>query len=497
MVLPPAIMKHRFNYPNADVIIRSSDCVDFHVHKLVLSLASPFFHDMFTLPQPAVRQGETQDPHPTSGLPLVRVTENSGTLDCLLRLCYPVADPAFLSAMQIKPVLEAAIKYQMEEAIVLMKNSISARCVREPLVVYAVACQLNLEGVAEMAAESFCATKLLPIDAYVPEMDDITAGAYYRLLQYRKGRSLVSSSTIFTFCKPDQKMVSSETNMQEGFSNPFPRRSDSDIIARSSNGVDFYLNRHILSYASSEVVQLFPADRQSTAIDERTEILPLPIFSLAEDSRTLVHLFQLCYPIADPEIEELDILVALLDAGTKYKVPRAVELAKGRLMERLKAQPLRLYLIAMRHNWVKEAPNLVRRAVSVRCDTYVPEMESVSASAYRRLLLYRRCSRDAVSSILTRLNSEGSLFVISPPDVKDLYFSEKVEDLKKAHPDLLDFYMQDALAYVSNHVCPHLALASSLRPQYVHNSTLNLKPFIKETNTLGNSIQKALAEITF
>lgn len=32
-----------FNKPSADVILRTSDGVDFHVHKMLLSLASSFF----------------------------------------------------------------------------------------------------------------------------------------------------------------------------------------------------------------------------------------------------------------------------------------------------------------------------------------------------------------------------------------------------------------------------------------------------------------------
>jgi BTB/POZ domain len=39
----------------SDVILRSSDHVDFYVYKIVLSLVSPFFEDMFSLPQPPNR----------------------------------------------------------------------------------------------------------------------------------------------------------------------------------------------------------------------------------------------------------------------------------------------------------------------------------------------------------------------------------------------------------------------------------------------------------
>jgi BTB/POZ domain len=39
-----------FNDSNANIILRSSDGVLFYVHNLLLSLVSPFFSTMFTLP---------------------------------------------------------------------------------------------------------------------------------------------------------------------------------------------------------------------------------------------------------------------------------------------------------------------------------------------------------------------------------------------------------------------------------------------------------------
>jgi len=65
-----------FDNPDADVIIRSSDNVDFRVFKLVLSLASPFFTVMFGLPQgPAGSINEKQETR--NGIPVIQVTENS------------------------------------------------------------------------------------------------------------------------------------------------------------------------------------------------------------------------------------------------------------------------------------------------------------------------------------------------------------------------------------------------------------------------------------
>ncbi len=72
-----------FNVSDANLILRSSDLVDFRVHKSVLAMVSPFFQDMLSLPQPS-------DSESADGLPVVRLTENSELLNSLISLLYPI-----------------------------------------------------------------------------------------------------------------------------------------------------------------------------------------------------------------------------------------------------------------------------------------------------------------------------------------------------------------------------------------------------------------------
>jgi hypothetical protein len=69
--------------PNADLIIRSSDLVDFRVHKMILAMASPFFKDLLSLPQPSGSES-------VDGLPVVQFTECSELLNTLVSMLYPV-----------------------------------------------------------------------------------------------------------------------------------------------------------------------------------------------------------------------------------------------------------------------------------------------------------------------------------------------------------------------------------------------------------------------
>lgn len=69
--------------PNANLILRSSDLVDFRVHKPVLAMASPFFEDLLSLPQPS-------DSEIVDGLPMVQLSEGSELLNSLISVLYPI-----------------------------------------------------------------------------------------------------------------------------------------------------------------------------------------------------------------------------------------------------------------------------------------------------------------------------------------------------------------------------------------------------------------------
>jgi hypothetical protein len=68
---------------DTNLIIRSSDLVNFRVRKSVLATASPFFKDLLSLPQPS-------DSEIVDGLPVVQMSEDSELLNSLVCNLYPV-----------------------------------------------------------------------------------------------------------------------------------------------------------------------------------------------------------------------------------------------------------------------------------------------------------------------------------------------------------------------------------------------------------------------
>lgn len=164
-----------FDNPDGDIILRSANGVDFHVFKLILSLMSPVFKDMFTLPQNCV-----------SSVPVITVTESSTTLESLLLLCYPAATPTFDSLDNAKAAIEAAKKYDMQA--VLSRAGDLAMSLFLPthfLDLYALSCRFGWQHHAQTAATRSLEIKNLGRPSTEFEnMHDITALDYHRLLIY-------------------------------------------------------------------------------------------------------------------------------------------------------------------------------------------------------------------------------------------------------------------------------------------------------------------------
>jgi len=103
----PSPLPDHLNMANADIIVQSCDFFNFRVHKLVLSMSSPFFNDMFSLPQPS-------DQEVVDGLPVVRLSEDAEVLTCLLTMLYPIHSMIPDSYDRTLVLLAASQKYEMD-----------------------------------------------------------------------------------------------------------------------------------------------------------------------------------------------------------------------------------------------------------------------------------------------------------------------------------------------------------------------------------------------
>ncbi|KAL5524726.1 hypothetical protein ACEPAF_9871 [Sanghuangporus sanghuang] len=175
IVVVPAL----FDNAEGDIILRSSDEVDFRVFKVILALASPVFKDMFTFPQPS---NETEN-----DISVIPVSESSETIIPLLEFCYPVNSPrlAQQDISVIGNVLGAALKYDMQSATGPAREALKERaeiCKKDAVVAYAIACHLKLEEEARAAA--LACLKWPIVGFVVPQLALISGLDYFNLLDF-------------------------------------------------------------------------------------------------------------------------------------------------------------------------------------------------------------------------------------------------------------------------------------------------------------------------
>jgi len=174
-----------FSSPDADLVLRSgaSSPVDFRVHRCILAASSPFFSDMFTLPQP-------NSTNASSSAPVVEVSEDGETLEKLLCLIYPVPKPVIHDLDELTVVLEAANKYDVTVAIDILRALLvtPAFIEKEPLRVYSIACRFDLEEEVKIASRHTLSMNVL--DCPLSEdLKHITAYQYHQLLDLHKTRA--------------------------------------------------------------------------------------------------------------------------------------------------------------------------------------------------------------------------------------------------------------------------------------------------------------------
>jgi len=190
----------------SDFILVTVDSIYFYVHKLLLSLVSPVFKSMFTLPP-----DESQEVY--DGRPCVKLADTSKSLLLLLSWCDPrcVARSVDLDDLQL--ALELADKYGMETvmkhletSMIGMKDTISAR----PVVMYAIAARFRLENLAHAAAKVTLKTTFEELaTTFIPETRHITGLCFISLLKYHRAcaTEAVNAAKNFDWLRRDNQDV--------------------------------------------------------------------------------------------------------------------------------------------------------------------------------------------------------------------------------------------------------------------------------------------------
>ncbi|KAM5533826.1 hypothetical protein V8D89_012489 [Ganoderma adspersum] len=422
--LPP------FNNPLVDNILRCRDGVHFRVRNDILSEASPVFSDMLAATSSKEGGDDRGRSEHYDGKPIIAVVEDSDVIDPLLRLCYPTTDPVLKDLQDIRPVLAAAMKYQMEEATAVLKKALISYMETEPLRVWAHACLLRLEEEARMAAHTLVG-KELPAKA-PEELQQVSAGDFYRLTKFLARRGLAAQAVkLFEVDPTDIKERPKKTRWWPEDRDPlepftFQSRPYADIICRSSNGQDFRAHRIILCVASPTLQHKITAlcPETSSPASSASASDDLPVIQLDVDGEALGAVLESCY--VEPSSLTYDdlspqyvmsIMVAARTLGMQRLLGKLQQTLLGPYMSASRHDPLLGYLLAAKMHFPEIAKQL---ACSLHHDVfsygYLPEMEDTPAHFYHSLLVNRR--KNAPGKTPSTVMSEETAAPSSAPGAK-------------------------------------------------------------------------------
>ncbi|KAF7299978.1 hypothetical protein MKEN_01319900 [Mycena kentingensis (nom. inval.)] len=160
--------------PAPDVTLVAVDGVRFTVHKNLLALISPFFRQMFKLPQPT-----TDD--------TVAMSEDGTTIEAILRMCYPGFEPpTFDSLAEVEKVLEVAlVKFDLHPVSSRMSALLAPFVDSAPLGSVAIAARYGWTAMATAAAKQTLNIPLrTALSELPPEWRNAPPLAFHSLIQY-------------------------------------------------------------------------------------------------------------------------------------------------------------------------------------------------------------------------------------------------------------------------------------------------------------------------
>ncbi|KAF8635032.1 hypothetical protein AX15_000570 [Amanita polypyramis BW_CC] len=386
---------------DADVILRSSDSVDFFVIKLLLCFVSSVFRDIFS----SYRSVNPTDNETRNGLPVVSLEEDSRTIRHLLLFIYPFVDePAIHDAGLCMKLGEMAQKYSMN----VIKRKVQRAVNASPLMrteafrMYTIAVYLNWNEIADTAASRTFFTSLNSLP-YVDELQKISGLNFYHFLLYRSKRKPFDKSTEVVDLVKESTLLRKPSSDNKGpgsAEKPFDATSGGDLILRSSDNTDFFVLKALVCMTSPVL----------TGLIEQADTEGGPkLIALEEDSRTIYHLLMIMYhSITMTGIQDYRLYFDVGKASKKYKMERIEATLKDLLTRsNIMAQSaFKVYVIASALGWNEIAKLAASRTLDTPFEDmkYGDELNDINGAGLFRFMQYRFRCADVACQLLAETN---------------------------------------------------------------------------------------------
>lgn len=236
---------YKFDAPDADLILRSGGqkSTEYRVHRCILAMvrfdyasrysvnvyqASPVFHTMFSLPQ-----AESAN----KSVPVVDLSENAITLDALLRLLYPVEDPVFDNLADLGPVIDTAMKYEINVVLTRLRSILVSPIFleKQPLQVYAIATNWEFEEEMKLASGHTLGVDIINSPS-ADTLNHITTSHYRRLLLFHLERA-AKAQQVLEDVFPKQPTCSACRQYVDGWHKAYKQKARDELSLRPTSSV--------------------------------------------------------------------------------------------------------------------------------------------------------------------------------------------------------------------------------------------------------------------
>ncbi|KAF8693961.1 hypothetical protein AX14_002232 [Amanita brunnescens Koide BX004] len=388
----------------SDVILRSSDDIDFFVLESLLCLVSPVFCTLLSSNRDSAPKQKKND------RPIVPVADDSKTLHYLLSIIYPYPHQLKLNDCPLLLKVGSAVqKYRMstiENKLKMPLLSSVPGCgvgaFPDQFQLYATLVQLGWHHEATLAARKTLEIPLRELP-FIDELRGINGADFYGYLNLKFRHDRASGEQAKTGVAA--KRLSATTSQQPSDTETLVSRTEkafeppkdaADAIFRSSDSVDFFVLKAVISLVSPTLDKKKPSKVGGG----------LPIFDFEEDSDTLRLLLLLIYPHGPSEhhINSLDAYHKLGKATQKYSMPVIEDKVKHLLLASsfLTDEPLCVFAISIMLGWgeVVKAAALSTLSSPLEDMPYVDELKQITGADLYWLVQYRFQCIEAACGII-------------------------------------------------------------------------------------------------
>ncbi|KAH9030124.1 hypothetical protein EDB85DRAFT_1454599 [Lactarius pseudohatsudake] len=271
-------------------------------------------------------------------------------------------------------------------------------------------------------------------------------------------------------------MIFSSPSPESFFSSP-----DADIILRTDDArpTDFRVHRCILRAGSPFFQTMFSLPQPECDTAER-----LPVLDVAEPAAVLDPLLRFLYPVPDPELPTLDMLVPIMFAASKYDMAAVIDRLRVLLVAPafLETAPVRVFAIASRFELEEEAKLASKHTLRVHVldAPLCEDLRHISAYAYHRLLELHRQRGDAARQLLCApdglrcMQCNGSQYnAVAPPKWWGEFVAQAGEELRSRPTSDVIFSLKFLMQCAHASGCPRCP--GSILESYIFLDALKAK----------------------